>query len=76
MQGKFSKIRGIFDSRRPVTTTEDQGPGRWDQAIDLSQGCESIDNKQQKTRLIENLLGVYQLWSSSARIFFENQRRN
>ena len=31
----FSEIFGIFDSRRLVTTTEDQGPGLWG-AIDMS----------------------------------------
>ena len=35
MQGRFSKIRRIFDSIRSVTTTEDQGPGRWERAIDM-----------------------------------------
>ena len=74
MQGKFSKIRGIFDSRRPVATTEYQVPGRWDWAIDLGQRCEYINNQQQKTRVIEYWSGVYQLWSASARKNFENQR--
>ena len=36
MQGKFSKIRGIFESRRPVTTEEEQGPGRWERVRDRS----------------------------------------
>ena len=31
VQGIFLKIGGIFDTRRPVTTAEDQGPDQWDQ---------------------------------------------
>ena len=54
MQGNFSKTREIFDSRRSVTTTEDQGQGQWEQYIDLGQRCELIDNKHQKTRVIED----------------------
>ena len=60
MEGKFSKIRGRFDSRIPVTTTEDQITGRWERATDPGHKCESIDNQQQKTRVVEDLSGIYQ----------------
>ena len=73
MQGNFSKIRGRFDSIRPVMTTEDQGPGRWEQKI-WGRQCKSIDNQQHKTKVIENRSGVYQL--GSARNNFENQRKS
>ena len=32
VEGEFSKIRRILDSRRPVTTTADQGLGQWGRA--------------------------------------------
>ena len=31
----FSKFRGIFDIRRPVTTSADQGTGQWEREMDL-----------------------------------------
>ena len=34
MQGKFSKIRGRFESRRPVTTAAYQVTGWWERVID------------------------------------------
>ena len=54
MEGKFLKIRGRFDSRIPVTTTEDQITGRWERATDPGHKCESINNQQQTTRIIED----------------------
>ena len=30
VQGFFSKIRGIFYSRRPVTIEKDNAPGQWE----------------------------------------------
>ena len=54
-------------------TEKDQGPGRWEQYI-WGQRCESIYNKQQKTRVIEDRSGVYLLWS--AREIFENQSKS
>ena len=60
MQGFFSKIRGRFDSRRPVTTEVDQAPGWWEIYI-WGQQCESIDNQQKNNRVIEDQLGVIHL---------------
>ena len=35
VQGVFSKIRGMFDSRRTVTPASDQGIVQWEREIDL-----------------------------------------
>ena len=56
-----------------MTTEKDQGLGWWEQYI-CGQQCESINSKYQKTRVIEDQSGVNQLWSTSARKCFENQR--
>ena len=69
----FSKIGGIFDSRRPVTKAADQGTVQWEQYI-WGQICESIYNQQQKTGVVEYLSGVYQL--GSARKIFEKSEED
>ena len=38
------------------------------------QQCESINNQHNKTRVFEDLSGIYQLWCASARKIFINQR--
>ena len=51
-----------------MTSETDQGMGFGEQYI-YSQKCESVDNHQQNTRVVEDIAGVYQLGNA---IFFGN----
>ena len=57
MEGNVSKTRGRFDGKIPVTIVAYQGQG-WLEKYISGQICESLDNQQQKIRVVEDLSGA------------------